>query len=221
MRLIVEHINFHILLGFRNRQRARRVQHFLHSLAVLIAFVLTAAAPPPAVGTAAHSGDAHAHSSPPSALSTIRLSRILHFLARVIALIRVQLPVSHDRSSRLHRRRSLLLRPSVSRGWCLRLCRGQRTGRCLSLRPCRPAKQHHAQNLTRDKNVSPRENHCAHLFFDLNYSFPPSSQKVPRRGSNPAKADLPARANKRGTATSPWLEVCISKWLLLWSAAVL
>jgi hypothetical protein len=80
--------------------------------------------------------------------------------------------------------------------------------------------------LTRDENVSPRESHCAHLLFRFLFDSklfiptqPPESSA--RSQGNPARLDLPPCANKQATAASPWLEGRISKWLLLWSAAVL
>src|SRR5260370_40554042 len=102
--LVIEHIDLDVLLGLRKRQRSRGIQHFLHPLAVLVAFV-SASAPPSPVRTSSHSLDAPPHSSP-SASSAVRAPCLLHFLSRVIAFIAIKFPRSQDRSPPLHWRAS-------------------------------------------------------------------------------------------------------------------
>src|SRR6266478_1204823 len=64
-RLVVEYIDFDVLLGLRNGQRTRRSHKLLHPLAVFVALV-SASAPSSSVWTSSHSRNAHAHSATPA-----------------------------------------------------------------------------------------------------------------------------------------------------------
>src|SRR5260370_15364294 len=60
--LVIEHIDLDVLLGLRKRQRSRGIQHFLHPLAVVVAFV-SASSPPSPIRASSHPRDAPPHSS--------------------------------------------------------------------------------------------------------------------------------------------------------------
>src|SRR6266849_2944687 len=142
--LVIEHIDLDVLLGLRKRERACGIQHFLHPLAVLVAFV-SASAPPSPVRTSSHSRDAHPHSSASaSASSAVRATCLLHFLPRVIAFIAIELPSSEDRGPRLHWR-APFRRPRLGRRRRLWLCCRQRPRRCLRSRACWPAHPNKSQ----------------------------------------------------------------------------
>src|SRR5260370_4682730 len=73
--LVIEHIDLDVLPGLRNRQRSRGIQHFLHPLAVLVAF-LSASAPPSPIPASSHSPASPPHSSASASTpSSVRATR--------------------------------------------------------------------------------------------------------------------------------------------------
>src|SRR5258708_13073918 len=98
--LVIEHIDLDVLPGLRNRQRSRGIHHFLHPLAVVVAFV-SSSAPPSPIRASSHSRDAHPHSSA-SASSPVPAPSLLHFLSCVVPFSPIEFPPPHDPRARLY-----------------------------------------------------------------------------------------------------------------------